>query len=66
MGWIGKIENWLMKRKEDKDGGRSAFEKRRSSLSVVNDFNCPQCHHHKAFMRGSIIKCTRCGYKGVL
>jgi exosome complex RNA-binding protein Csl4 len=60
MGFLGKIENWLEERKNSKPKGRKPLSKRRKNLGVV-DFKCFKCGHHKAFKKGEILKCTKCG-----
>lgn len=64
MGILGRIEDWMEKRKEEKPV-RDLFKKSRKRLSVT-DFKCPNCGHHKAFRKKDVLKCTKCKFKSKL
>lgn len=61
MGILGRIERFLEERKQYNIEHRrvTAFKKKRGNLSIIK-FRCGSCGHDKGFMKGSIIKCTKC------
>lgn len=63
MGILGRLERWLDSRKpSNRKIETNPFSKRRKDLTII-EYKCPSCNNHKAFVKNSVAKCTKCKTK---